>query len=187
MKDRDQILGLTQVAFLNALILSFLGVQFIIPFTSIVLLVVIPVIFALQVYHVAIRVAFLSSLTVVILSSILFGVVLGFWTLVYFVLGMALGWGFRKRLPFGLRLFLVGLLFCISLILLMVAFGWMADITWTEILMAVSRYELFNQVPLIPLMGLGLVGWAFINTFGADRILGRVLHQLYFFSPRSDT
>lgn len=180
MNDRDRILALTQIAFLNALILSFLGVQFVIPFASIVFLVVIPVIFALQVYHVAIRVTFLSGMTVIMLSSILFGIVLGFWTLVYFVLGLALGWGCRKRMPTVIRVFLVSLLFCISLIVLIIAFGWMADITWTEISVAVSRYELLNQFPLIPLMVLGLVGWAFLNTFGADRILSRVLQQLYF-------
>jgi hypothetical protein len=177
---RDKILGLTQIAFLNALILSFLGVQFVIPFASIVLLIVIPVIFALQVYHVAIRLVFLSGLTVVILSSILFGVVLGIWNLVYFALGIALGWSCRKRIPIGLRLFMVSLLFCISLIVLIVAFGWMADINWADITIAITRYKPLNQLPLIPVMGIGLLGWAFLNTFGADRILSRVLKQLYF-------
>ena len=183
MNDRAQILGLTQIAFLNALILSFLGVQFVIPFASIVLLLVIPVIFALQVYHVAIRVAFLSGLSVVVLSTILFGVVLGIWTLVYFVLGIALGWGRRNRLPSALRLFLVSLLFCVAIIAIMFAFGWMANITWVGITGTLAHYQLLNRLPLIPLIGLGLAGWALLNTLGADQILSRVLRQLYFDRP----
>jgi hypothetical protein len=179
VNDRDQILGLTRVAFLNALILSFLGIQFVIPFASIFLLVVIPVIFALQVYRVEIRVVFLSSLTVIIFSSILFGIVLGIWTLVYFVLGIALGWSCRKQIHLGLRLSLVSFLFCISLIILVLTFGWIAEISWADITGVIGRYELLNQYPLIPLMGLGLVVWGFLNALGADRILSRVLKQIY--------
>jgi hypothetical protein len=179
MNNRDQILGLTRVAFLNALILSFLGIQFVFPFASIFLLVVIPVIFALQVYHVSIRLAFLSNFTLVLFSSILFGIVLGIWTIVYFVLGMVLGWSFRNQIKFILRISLVSLLFCISLITLMFAFGWIANITWEEISEVIGKYELLNQYPLIPFMVLGLMVWGFLNSLGADRILSRVLKQIY--------
>ena len=179
MNDRVQILRLTQIAFLNALILSFLGIQFVIPFASIALLLVIPVIFALQVYHVPIKIAFISGLAIVILSFVLYGVILCIWSLTYFVLGITLGWSYRNRIPFGYRLFLVSLVFYVSILGIMIIFGRMANITWEYISDTIKNQQLLQQVPLIPIMGIGLMGWAILNSFGTDRILYRVLHQLY--------
>lgn len=178
MNDRTLILNLTQVAFLNALILSLLGIQFIFPFASVVLLIIVPVVFALQIYHRAIKISILSGLLVVLLSSILFGVIMGLWTLVYLILGIALGLGFQYRIPLGLRFGLVGSLFSVSLAIIILVLGWLAGINVLDITAMLSRYGLSNRVPLAVLIGIGLIGWAFMTALGSDRILSRVLSQI---------
>lgn len=183
MNERALITALTQIAMLNAIILSFLGIQFIIPFAFILLLWIVPTIFALEIIlgDVPWQLAFLSGLVLLALAFTLFGLDVGLWTIVYLLVGSLSGWGQRFGLHWSIRLLSTTLAFALLLVAMIAVLGWLVQIEWQEIKEILENLNQFNPLPtlaLIPAMGIGLVTWAIMLSVGVEWFLSRVLRHL---------
>ena len=179
MNEREKVLNLNRIAFLDALILSFLGFQFVIPLAFILLLIIIPTIIALQFYHIPLNQAVLSGLVLIVLVFFLFGFSVALWELLYFVVGGAIGFSRRFRIHIIFRLLLATLLFGICMGMIVVSFGLLAQITWQDIMSEMVNYPLLFQLPWIPIFLMGLFVWAFLLSLGVENLFSRVLTQLY--------
>ncbi len=179
MTDRNQILALTQVAFLSALILSIVSIQFVLPFSFVLLLLIVPVIFALQTYHVRMPTSLLSGLAVVFLSFALYGIAVGLWTFIYYLAGNILGIGRKYGFPWLVRILSNTLAYSASLCIIVLAFGWIAGISWQEITDALSLYLMLNPIVSIQILFAGMIVSALLVSLVADSFLSRVLRQLY--------
>jgi hypothetical protein len=179
MTDRNQMLALTQVAFLSALILSLVSIQFVLPFSFVLLLLIVPVIFALQTYHVGIPTSLLSGLMVVFLSFAVFGIAIGLWTFLYYLAGNILGIGQRYRFPWLLRILSNTFAFSTSLCTILLAFGWLTHISWQDITNSLSSYPMLNSIIGIRFLFTGMIVSALLASVVADNFLTRVLRQLY--------
>jgi hypothetical protein len=179
MNDREKVLTLNRIAFLDALIFSFLGIQFVIPLAFILLLIIIPTIIALQFYHMPIKHALLSGLLLLVLTFALFGISIALWELLYFVVGGAIGIGWRFHIHILLRLLLATIVFVISLLVIAFSFGALAQVSWQDIISLMARYPWALQVPWIPIILVGLSIWAMLLSLGVENLLSRVLKQLY--------
>lgn len=178
MKERNQILALTQAAFLSAVAFTFLGFQFIMPPVFIILLWIVPTVFALQAYYVPWRLNGLAGILVIALASAVFGIIHGVWIGLYFLTGSVVGIGWRYRWRLWLRLPLVSVVFCLSLFTVIAAFGYVAGISWQDIANEFMLLVKFDQRILYSFMGVGLVCWSLLLAFGSDRFLAQVLRHL---------
>jgi hypothetical protein len=177
MNDRRQVLALTQAAFLNALILSFLSLQFVLPPIFILLLWVLPTIFALEVYNLPAKIAVLSNVIVLAIAFILFGPTLGFWALVYLLVGGGVALQRQWHLPWVVRLPITIVFLTLALLGVTLAMGWVAQINWTEagnLIKSVGMQQLLS----VPVILLGLGGWAAILSLSIDKTLSKVLEYL---------
>lgn len=179
MTERAQVVASTQMAMLNAIILSLLSIQFIVPFAFILLIWIVPTIIALQVYHVPLKLMLLSGLVIIGLSFILFGIDVGFWMVVYISAGSVLGISRKLNYHWSFRLLSVAFAFTVSLLAIMIIFGWLTQISWQEIQNVLAKLSLFNQIPLLPAMVGGLITWTVIISVVVDWFLSRVLRQLH--------
>jgi len=179
MSERDRILALTQAAFLSAVAFTFLSIQFVMPPSFVVLLGVVPAIFGLQAYHVPLKLAGLAGVLVIVLSSVMFGVTLGVWAGLYFVVGSVLGIGWRYRLPLALRLLVTSLASVLSLLATVAMFGWMANIRWQEVAHAWVQFPVLDQTSFLTFLATGLVFWCVLFSLGADRFLAQVLRHIH--------
>jgi hypothetical protein len=179
MNDREKIFTLNRIAFLDALIFSFLGIQFVIPLAFVLMLVVIPTIIALQFFHMSLKYALLSGLLLLALTFALFGISIGLWGLLYFVVGGVIGLGWRFHIHILLRLLLATIVFVISMIVIVFSFGALAQVSWRDIISSMAQYPWLLQVPWIPIILVGLSVWALLMSLGVENLLSRVLKQLY--------
>jgi hypothetical protein len=179
VSDRNHILALTQVSFLSALILSIVSIQFVLPFSFVLLLLIVPVIFALQTYHVRILTSLVSGLAVVILSFALFGIAVGLWTFIYYLAGTMLGLGQKYRFPLLVRILSNTLAYSAALCTILLIFMWIARLGWQEITNLLALYPLLNPIVSIQVLFIGMIISALLVSLVADSFLSRVLHQLY--------
>lgn len=177
MKDREQILVYTQIAFLNALALSFLGLQFILPFTFLLLVWVMPVIFALEILYIPVRIALPAGVIFLGLAAVLFGVDIGAWAAAYFFMGFTLGTVWRKRLPAIIRVLVTGLAVALALTILMAAFAWLAHLSWQEITDFLAQLGMF-QLSIMRLLLLGGTASALILSLVVNGLFARILRHL---------
>lgn len=178
MNERNRILGFTRIAFMDAIVFSFLGIQFVVPPVFVVLLVIVPTIFALKVYYVTFRIVALSGLVSILLATALFGVPVGVSMCIYFVAGTMLGLAWRYRLGFVLRWLLTGFGFALALILALFAFLYLANIQFIDLASVlpgdVARISSFVG----PLLACGFILYVLLLALGADRLLAQTLRQL---------
>lgn len=179
MNDREKILTLNRIAFLDALILSFLGIQFVIPLVFILLLVIIPTIIALQFYHIDFKYALLSGLVLIVFTFALFGISIALWEFLYFVVGGAIGLSRRVKIHILVRLLIATIVFVVSLIMVFLGLGILAQVSWQDIISSTTQYPLLVQFPWIPIFLLGLFFLAILLSLGVENLLSRVLKQLY--------
>jgi hypothetical protein len=177
--ERDWILALTRVAFLDAVVFSFLSIQFVMPPTFVILLWVVPTVFALQAYHVPLRLTGSSGVLVVLMSSVVFGIAIGIWTWIYFMAGCVLGVGRRYHLPLVLRLLTTAMTFATCLFASVIVFGWLANISWQEISAALVLLPAPDQIPILPCMIVGLALWSMLLSLGTESSLARILRHLH--------
>ena len=177
MNERMRVASLTRMAFLNAIIISFLSMQFVMPAAFVLLLALVPVIFALAFAEVSAVTATLSSFALILISSLLFGLDVGLWTLVYGLVGLVLGMSWRLHLPWGLRLAGTSLAFATGLAAAVALFAWISRVSWQDVGNLLSRVDIRGFVPLLPAAAVGLTAWSVAMAATADRILGRVLRQ----------
>lgn len=179
MNDREIILTLNHIAFLDALIFSFLGIQFVFPPVFILLLVIIPTIIALQFYHMPVKYALLSEFLLIVLTMALFGISIALWELLYFGVGAAIGIGWRFHFHILLRLLVATVVFVICLAMIVISFGALAQVSWRDIISSMAQYPWLLQVPWIPITLVGFAVWAIFMSLGVENLLSRVLKQLY--------
>jgi hypothetical protein len=179
MNDREKVLTLNRIAFLDALILSFLGIQFVIPLAFILLLVIIPTITALQFYHIPLKHALLSGLLLIVFTFALFGISIALWEFLYFVVGGAIGIGRRFRMHILFRLLLATIAFVISLAMILLSFGILAQVSWQDIISSMAQYPFLMRFPWFPIFLLGLFFLAIFLSLGVENLFSRVLKQLY--------
>jgi len=179
MNDRDRLLLLTRIAFLNAIILSFLAVQFVISPIYIVFLVLIPVTFGLQIYHASLGKAALSFILVITLAFLLFGIVVGYWALIYAIIGCGLGLARKYRLPYWLRLPMISTTYFLSITGILYTFGRFANISWDDLMAVISGYLPLEGVQIFSMLSIGLFFWSLLNTIGSEQLISRVLRSIY--------
>lgn len=178
MNERAQIAVLVKIAFLNAIILSFLSVQFVMPAMFLLFLAFLPVVFALMFYYAPARMAILGTLALTIIASVLFTPYTGLWTLLYGLVGTVLGLAWRLGFPWPLRLAGTILTFAISLGGIIALFMRVTQIGWQELRGVVEQVGIPGQFPLTSVIAVGLVTWAAALGIVANWTLGRVLGQL---------
>jgi hypothetical protein len=106
MRERLAVVSLTRLAFLNALALSFLSLQYVFPASFLVSLWVIPVVFALEIILCGPRDFLLSAVLMAGLGFIFFGLPTGCWTIVYLAIGGVIGLLYRHKIPWFFRILL---------------------------------------------------------------------------------
>ena len=178
MNERDTVLALTRLAFLDAIILSLLSVQSVLPFVFLVMLWLAPIVFALEITLVPHRIAWVSGLVVPALALALLGLDIGLWASVYFVLGATLGMAWRLRLPWIARQIGLSVVFVLTVAAIFVIFGKLVRIDWKEISAVLEKINQIGVVPVLPAMIVGFVLWAIILSVAMDRLLQRVLRQI---------
>lgn len=178
MSEHARTLALTKVAFLNAVIFSLLSIQFALPPAFVVLLCIVPAIFALQAYHVPMKLVSLSGLLAIVASSVAFGIIVGVWTCIYFVAGTSLGVGRRYHMPFAFRLLTTTVAFILMLVVGTIAFAGLADVNMRDVNALISRSPLLTRVAILPILATGVVFLSLLASWGADRFLARLLSHL---------
>lgn len=102
-RERRKLTALTLVAGLDAVLLALIGAQFVFLPVFLVLLVVAPVIVAIEALWAPVWVALESGIIVTLVALALFGPVIALWTLAYVIAGLVCGFGRRLRVPAPLR------------------------------------------------------------------------------------
>lgn len=122
MNQRSIIISLTRIAFLNALVLSFLSIQYILIFSFLISIWVIPVIFALENILTETKYFALSAVFMTICSFIIFGISTGCWVIVYFFLGGIIGGLYRKKVHKSIRVLLGMITYAVSIVGIVITF-----------------------------------------------------------------
>lgn len=178
--EQTYLQSLTQLAFHNALILSLLGLQFMLPVTFIILLVLIPTLIGLQVYKASRYLIFLSGCLLIFFAFVLFGAAIGMWCLIYWSIGAILGLSIQGKWPWLLRIMSSSLSFMLMLALIMISFAWIAQINWPDVQQAFLQVPFVDINQLIPIGVLGLGGAGLILGAMVDRFLNYLLRQIDF-------
>jgi hypothetical protein len=179
MSDREQVLALSRIAFLDALILSFLAIQFVVPLMMIFLLFVIPTIIALQFYHLPFRYALISGILLCLLTLAFFGLPIALWELLYFIVGAAVGLGRRIHVHMAFRLLFATIAFAVTLFLITLVFGAFARVSWQNAMGLLERISWPFQLPWPWIILVGILVWATLLSLGVEGLLSRILKQLY--------
>lgn len=178
MNEREVIVSLTRVAFLDAIILSLLSVQSVMPFVFLMLLWLIPLVFALEIYLVPIRVVWISALVVSVLALALLGVSIGFWAVVYVTLGITLGTCRRFRLPWFVRSISLGLACAVAMAVVFLIFGKLSQTSWQEVVVILEDVDRISYVPIIPALTAGFLLWVIMLSVSMDWFFWRLLRQM---------
>lgn len=179
--EQTYLQTLTQLAFHNALILSLLGIQFVLPVTFIILLVLVPTLIGLQVYKKASYfLIFLSGCLLIFFAFVLFGVAIGMWCLIYWSIGAVLGISIQGKWPWLMRIMSSSLSFMLMLALIMVGFAWIAQVNWADVQQAFLQVPFIDGEELIPIGIVGLGGTGLILAAMVDRFLNYLLRHISF-------
>jgi hypothetical protein len=179
MSQRERLLRLTRIAFLDGLALSLLSLQFVVPPLLVVMLVIVPAVIALQIYHAPDGFTFLSLLVLVLAAYVLYGPVSAVWTAVYAVIGAAMGLARRAKAPYAARLLVEGPLCVAGIAAAAFTFAALAGMRWADLAAFLSPLPWLRQY-FGPLFAAGVLAWGLISSAGSDAFLQRVLNQMYF-------
>jgi hypothetical protein len=179
LSERERILSLTTVAFLDAIILSLLGIQFVIPVSFVALLVLIPVIYGLQVYRIPLGLSLSSGLTLIIIGTGFFGIAVGTWMGLYVVVGLVVGLGRRSLSSKAGRILISTAAFTLGLSGIGLLFTLWAKLDFTEVMSVLERVPLLPPVFILSFFGFTIVTWSFIMSLGVESILSKIISQLY--------
>lgn len=188
MEEKIRLLSLTRISFLNALVFSLLALQYIMPLSVLIMIWVLPVIFALEIFYVSPRVVFANSIGLFVVSLLLgFDVLI--WTLVYFVVGLVLGFIWRAKMAIVIRFLVTGLAFTVALFGLIGLFAFIAGLRtawWGELSTMGSSLGVFNLPPVSPLVTLtagGIVVIMFLSVW-TNSFFGKILRHLETEEPK---
>lgn len=179
MSHQTWLTALARLSMLNAIALSLLGIQFLMPLAMIALIVILPAIFALQARLLPAKLWPLAGFSTLILALLFFGLDLGAWVLVYLILGMTCGLAQRIGWRRPVRVLLAGLVCAILLASVVLLFAWLVRLDWTAIASYLASLgSLTNRLPL-PMFGLvGLLVWAMATGLGVDLLAASVFTRL---------
>lgn len=181
MSERERLTAYTQMALLNAIVLSLLGIQVIVSPTFFLLLWIIPAIFAIQATMMPLRLALLSCLIVVGVALLIFGLDVGATSVLYVLTGTTAGTLRRWKSPAVVRIPLTALVLAVLLAAgfvggLMLVLGQTVSSTLAE----VQPYLQFigGLKTLLFNMALGLAGLALILSIAIDTLTSGILSRL---------
>ena len=170
MMERKLLQSLTQLAIMNGIALSLIGLQSIIPFSFVLFIVLISLVFAVQAYYASGASVLLSGIAFVSGTFLMFGVVPGCWACVYVVFGIGCGALRKARIPYPLRLLGCSITSALLLGLLLWVFAGLAGYQLE------SLQELPYPVPHF-VVAAGVVAALLVAT-ATDLLLSRVLQHL---------
>lgn len=178
MSERDLLRALTNVAVLNAVVLSLVAIQFVLPFAVLLSLWLVPSVIALKWYFAPPRVALVSSVILLVFASILFGPDIGLWTAIFIPVGSIAGLLYRASLPPLVRGGLIALTFVVLLLALVWFVVWLTSVDWRAFLQAFEDLTPFTTLPLLPALGIGFALLTIVLGLAVDWLLSRILRQL---------
>ena len=161
---------------LNAIALSLMGIQFLLPVALIALITIVPAIFALEVRLLPKNLWPLFGMSALLLSLLMFGLDIGLWTLVYLVLGMV--YGLNLKLGWGrlIRVLTTGIA-CATLLGGVAFFlAWIIQLDWAMLMTYTSAT--MDEAPLL-LIGIGgLIIWGLATAIGIEYVANNVYSRL---------
>jgi hypothetical protein len=178
MSTRSYFLGLTRLAFLDAMALILMSLQFIVPPMIVVNIIVVPAIYALQVYYISIRAWLLSGFGLLLITSAGFGLDSGTWTAVFLLMGFIYGIGSKLHIPKVIRVLVAVAVFALFIIGIFELLRKFASISWDEIMQLAYAIPEFLRTPLLWSFIVGLLVWGLISCTAANGFFGRVIKQL---------
>lgn len=178
MIKQNEILYMVRVAYLDAIVLAFLGIQFVIPVAYLLLLPTVPAIIALQVSLVSVPMALASASILIGLSFIVLGIDVGLWAVVYVTTGWTLGMVWRLGSPWPIRALVTTATTVASLSGVIFALSWLVGISLIEVEAMAQGLSIYQGLPLPFLFGIsvfiiGLLVWGV-----SDKLVSKVLNQL---------
>lgn len=157
--ERQQILALTQIAFLNAVFLSAMSVQFFIPFMFLLFLWILPAIFALQIQLSPARLVITSIIIMLFFCLAIFGFSIVLWSLIYAWIGVALAISWRYN-SWVFRLFLTSLAFALGLILAIIGLGWLGQLSLWDLVASVRQWSNIESLSFTLGIFVSLIIWS---------------------------
>jgi len=181
MSERGRLTAYTQMALLNAIALSLISVQAIFSPTFLLLLWIIPVIFAIQATIMPLRLVLLSCLIVAGIALLILGLDVGATTLLYVLTGTTAGTLRRWKWPAALRIPMTALVLAA-----MLAGGFVAGLTLvlgqsinSTLAEAQPYFQLIGGTRTLLLnLALGLAGLALIFSVAIDTLTSGILSRL---------
>ena len=178
MNPEHTLLSLTRVAFLNAMVLSLLGIQFLIPPSFMVMLLLVPMIFSLQMYISSFRHVFLSCVFLLVLTLSLYGIGIFSWTIFYSLVGIAGGFTMKKGFSKALRVFMIAFAYITSFALFVMGLGALIGLKWDEIMVEYHVITQRTNLNFMIILSLGIIIWGLILSFCVDWLVLRILKQV---------
>lgn len=175
---QNDILHLIRASYLDAIVLAFLGIQFVIPVAYFLLLPIVPAMIALQVFLVSTSVVLVSAGILIGLSFFILGVDVGLWTVVYVITGCALGMVWRSGSSWIIRALVTTAAAAASLLGVIIALSCLTNIGLAEIAQLAQGLAIFEGRPLASLFGVSLLLIGFLIWGVSDQLVSRVLDQL---------
>ena len=178
MSTRLYFLGLTRLAFLDAMVLILMSFQLIAPPLIVVNIIVVPSIFALQIYYISLRSWLFSGLALLLIISAGFGVDSGAWTTVFLMLGLVYGVCNKFHIPVFFNVLSAVVVFTISIVGVFELLRRFARISWEEIIQLANTIPVQLITPLLYTIIVGLAIWGLISCIVGNRFFRRVIKQL---------
>lgn len=178
MNDEKRLLSLTRIAFLNAIILSLLSIQFLVPPTFIILLLLIPVIFTLQTYISHLWHIILSFAVILLISLSVYGIGIFSWTIFYGLVGILSGIILKMNLVRVGRVIITATLYVVSFLVLVIGFGRLVKINWNEIIVKYDTIMSGASFNFVTTLAIGFFIWGVILSVLADLLVVRILKQV---------
>lgn len=180
MSEQERLTVYTQMALLNAIVLSLLGIQLIFSPAVLLLLWIVSTIFAIQAALMPLRLTLLSGALVILLALLLFGLDTCASATVYVSAGAVAGTLRRWKQPAALRILLTAVAMAALIAGLLAFLAWLLGLSTGNLLaQAQPSLRQFGGITTLALIGgLGLVGLALILAAAIDALTGNILSQL---------
>lgn len=180
MSEQERLTVYTQMALLNAIVLSLLGIQLIFSPAVLLLLWIVSTIFAIQAALMPLRLTLLSGALVILLALLLFGLDTCASATVYVSAGAVAGTLRRWKQPAALRILLTAVAMAALIAGLLAFLAWLLGLSTGNLLAQAQPYlRQFGGITTLALIGgLGLVGLALILAAAIDALTGNILSQL---------
>jgi hypothetical protein len=176
MNQRPFILSLTRIAFLNALALSFLSIQYVLIFSFLISIWIIPVIFALEIILTETKYFALSVVFMLVCSIVIFGISTGCWVMVYFFIGGIIGELYRKKFHKVIRVLLGMIVYAVSIVGLVTTFTTLVGVKVSDLDLLAEKWLPGTSIEQV--LALGLLFSAFFLVLLIDYSVERVCKHL---------